>query len=229
VAGTRRLATRDARIDEIPPEPAESFLSLLGDPNVGFILMTIALYGIVFELSNPGLVFPGVIGGLALVLAFVSFAVVTVNVAGLLLIGFALILFIADVKVPSHGVLTSGGIGSFVIGSLLLTGGNEPFMRISLTLIVTVAVLTAAFFAFAIGAGVRAQRQRVQTGREGLIGALGIARKELAPQGTVFISGELWRAETAGDAIRAGETVRVVGMHGLMLEVQAAAAHPKEG
>lgn len=229
VAGARRLATRDARIDEIPMDPAENFLSLLGDPNVGFILMTLALYGIVFELSNPGLVFPGVIGGLALVLAFVSFAVVTVNVAGLLLIGFALILFIADIKVPSHGVLTSGGIASFVIGSLLLTGGNDPFMRISLTLIVTVAVLTAAFFAFAVGAGVRAQRRRVQTGREGLIGALGTARKELAPQGTVFVAGELWRAETAGDAIPAGQTVRIVAMHGLVLEVQAAAGHPKEG
>ncbi|HTD36278.1 MAG TPA: hypothetical protein VK669_02095, partial [Candidatus Limnocylindrales bacterium] len=151
-AGSRRLATRNARIAAIPMDATEDFLSLLGDPNVGFILMTIAMYGIIFELSNPGSVFPGVIGGLALVLAFVSFAVVTVNIAGLLLIGFGLILFIADIKVPSHGVLTSGGIASFVFGSLLLTGDRAPFLQISLTLILTVAVLTAAFFLFAVGA-----------------------------------------------------------------------------
>ncbi|MBV8299857.1 MAG: nodulation protein NfeD [Candidatus Eremiobacteraeota bacterium] len=142
-AGTRVLATRNARVTEIPFDLAELFLDLLSDPNVGFILMTIGFYGIVFELSNPGLVFPGVVGGVAMLLAFVSFAVISVNVAGLLLIVFALVLFVADIKVPSHGVLTAGGIGSFVLGSLLLTGDREPFLRISLTLIVTVAVLTA--------------------------------------------------------------------------------------
>src|ERR1700681_72137 len=228
-AGTRRLATRNARTVEIPMDVTEQFLSLLGDPNVGFILMTIAIYGIIFELNAPGSVFPGVIGGLALLLAFASFAVVTVNVAGLLLIGFALILFIADIKVPSHGVLTSGGIASFVFGSLLLTGEDEPFLRISLTLIVTVSALTAAFFAFAVGAGVRAQGRRVQTGREALIGALGTTRTELAPQGMVFLLGELWKAETAGAAIPAGQPVRVVGVSGLLLDVRAADAPRKEG
>ena len=220
-AGNRRLATRNARIAEIPMDATEDFLSLLGDPNVGFILMTIAMYGIIFELSNPGSVFPGVIGGLALVLAFVSFAVVTVNIAGLLLIGFGLILFIADIKVPSHGVLTSGGIASFVFGSLLLTGDRAPFLRISLTLIFTVAVLTAAFFLFAVGAGVRAQRRRVQTGREAMIGALGVARSELAPDGTVFVQGELWKAHSANGGIAAGRAVRVVGVDGLRLTVRA--------
>jgi membrane-bound serine protease (ClpP class) len=221
-AGARRLATRNARIVEIPMDLTEQFLSLLSDPNVGFVLMTIAIYGIIFELSNPGSVFPGVIGGLALVLAFVSFAVVTVNVAGLLLIGFALILFIADIKVPSHGVLTAGGIASFVIGSLMLTGERAPFLRISVTLILTVAALTAAFFLFAVGAGIRAQRRRVQTGRDAMIGALGVARSELAPEGTVFVQGELWKAETAGGVIPAGQPVRVTGINGLRLKVSAA-------
>ncbi len=227
--GTRRLATRNARIVEIPMDLTEQFLSLLSDPNVGFILMTIAMYGIVFELSNPGSVFPGVIGGLALVLAFVSFAVVTVNVAGLLLIGFGLILFIADIKVPSHGVLTSGGIASFAIGSLLLTGENEPFLRISFTLILTVTALTAAFFMFAVGAGIRAQRRRVQTGREGLIGAVGVARTDLAPQGTVFVLGELWKGDSTAGFIPAGQAVRVVSVDGLRLNVRAAEDGSKEG
>lgn len=205
-------------------------LSLLSDPNVGFILMTIAIYGIIFELSNPGSVFPGVIGGIALLLAFVSFAVFTVNVAGLLLVGFALILFIADIKVPSHGVLTAGGIGSFVLGSLLLTGEHAPFLRISVTLIVTVAVLTAAFFVFAVGAGVRAQARKAQTGREALIGAVGVTRSELAPQGTVFVLGELWNAETADGVIQAGRRVGVVSVSGLRLKVRALEdVPPKDG
>ena len=218
-AGSHRLATRDARLVEIPMDATEQFLSLLSDPNIGFILMTIALYGIIFELSNPGSVFPGVIGGLALILAFVSFAVIAVNVAGLLFIGFAVILFIADIKVPSHGVLTAGGIASFVLGSLMLTEEHAPFLRISLTLILTVAVVTAAFFAFAVGAGIRAQRRKVQTGREALIGAVGVTRSELTPSGTVFIDGELWKAETAGVAIPAGQRVHVVGVNGLTLTV----------
>lgn len=228
-AGSPRLATRSARVAEIPMDAAENVLSLLGDPNVGFILMTIAIYGIIFELSNPGSVFPGVIGGLALVLAFVSFAVVTVNVAGLLLIGFALILFIADIKVPSHGVLTSGGIASFVFGSLLLTGDRAPLLRISLTLILTVAVLTAGLFLFAVGAGVRAQRRRVQTGREGLIGAVGVARDELDPDGMVFVQGELWKAHSANGGVSAGRAVRVVAVDGLRLTVRAERDVPGKG
>ncbi len=151
---------------------AEQFLLLLSDPNVGFILMTLAIYGLIFELSNPGAVFPGVIGGLALVLALASFAVIEINIAGLVLIAFAIVLFIADIKVPSHGVLTAGGIASFVTGSLLLTKEQAPFLRISLTLILTVAVLTAAFFIFAVGAGIRAQARKVQTGHEALVGAV---------------------------------------------------------
>mgnify|MGYP001366577839 CR=1 FL=1 len=225
--GTRRLATANAQLVDIPMDTTEQFLSLLGDPNVGFILMTIAIYGIIFELSNPGSVFPGVIGGLALILAFVSFAVIAVNVAGLLFIGFSLILFIADIKVPSHGVLTAGGIASFVFGSLLLTEQHAPFLRISLTLIVTVSVLTAAFFIVAIGAGVRAQARRVVTGREGLVGAVGVTRSELAPNGTVFLGGELWKAQTAGGVIPAGQPVRVVGLTGLRLNVHAAENGPQ--
>jgi membrane-bound serine protease (ClpP class) len=218
--GTRRLATRDARIVEIPMDLTERFLLLLGDPNVGFILMTMAIYGIIFELSNPGSVFPGVIGGLALILALASFAVVQVNVAGLLLIGFALVLFIADLKVPSHGVLTAGGIAAFVLGALLLTERQAPFLRISLVLILTMAALTAAFFAFAVGAGVRAQGRKVQTGRERLVGAVGVARTDLAPAGTVFVEGELWSAESEDGVIPAGRRVRVLRVRGLHLDVR---------
>lgn len=219
-SGKRRLHTRGARLVDVPPDITERFLGLLSDPNVGFVLMTMAIYGIIFELSNPGSVFPGVIGGLALILALTSFAVLEINVAGLLLIGFSLILFIADIKVPSHGVLTAGGIAAFVMGSLLLTERQAPFLRISLTLILTTAALTAAFFAFAVGAGLRAQMQKVQTGREGLVGAVGIARSALAPQGTVFVQGELWTAESTDGPIPAGDRVRVTRVDGLRLQVK---------
>jgi membrane-bound serine protease (ClpP class) len=219
-SGKRRLHTRGARSVDVPMDVTERFLALLSDPNIGFVLMTMAIYGIIFELSNPGSVFPGVIGGLALILALTSFAVLEINVAGLLLIGFSLILFIADIKVPSHGVLTAGGIAAFVLGSLLLTERQAPFLRISLTLILTTAALTAGFFAFAVGAGLRAQMRKVQTGREGLVGAVGVARSELAPEGTVFVQGELWTAESTDGPIPAGGRVRVTRVDGLRLRVK---------
>jgi len=218
--GKRILRTANARLVDIPMDLTERFLALLSDPNVGFVLMTLAIYGLIFELSNPGSVFPGVIGGIALILALASFAVLDVNVAGLLLIGFALLLFIADIKVPSHGILTAGGLASFVMGSLLLTERQAPYLRISLVLILVMAGLTAAFFAFAVGAGIRAQKQRVQTGREGLVGAVGVARSELAPEGTVFVQGELWSAESADGVIPSGERVRVTRVDGLHLRVR---------
>jgi membrane-bound serine protease (ClpP class) len=219
--GLHRLETRNARIAQVPMDLAERFLLLLSNPNVGFILMTLAIYGLIFELSNPGLVFPGVIGGIALILALASFAAIDVNVAGLLFIAFAIVLFLADIKVPSHGILTSGGIASFVLGSLLLTQNQAPFLRISLTLILTVTALTAAFFMFAVGAGIRAQTRRVQTGREALVGATGVARCDLAPTGTVFVQGELWNAETDDGIIPAGARVRVERLTGLRLRVRS--------
>jgi membrane-bound serine protease (ClpP class) len=220
-SGPRRLHTRGARLVDISMDLTEQFLSLLSDPNVGFVLMTMAIYGIIFELSNPGSVFPGVIGGLALILALASFAVLEVQVAGLALIGLSLLLFIADIKVPSHGVLTAGGVVAFVLGSLLLTERQAPFLRISLALILTMAALTAAFFAFAVGAGIRAQRRKVQTGREALIGARGVARTDLSPNGggSVFLQGELWSAGSDDGVIPAGSRVRVVRVEGLHLTV----------
>jgi membrane-bound serine protease (ClpP class) len=221
--GARVLHTRGARLVEIPMDVTEQFLLLLGDPNIGFVLMTMAIYGIIFELSNPGAVFPGVIGGLALILALASFAVIEVNLAGLLLIGFAVLLFIADLKVASHGILTAGGLASFILGSLLLTERQAPFLRISITLILSMAALTAAFFAFAVGAGIRAQAQKVHTGREALLGAIGVARSDIGASGTVFVEGELWSAESEDGAIPAGERVRVVRVRGLHLVVRRAA------
>jgi len=227
-AGSRRLETRNARLIDIGMDATEQFLLLLSDPNIGFILMTIAIYGLIFELSNPGSVFPGVVGVLALVLALASFAIIEVNVAGLIFIAFAILLFIADIKVPSHGILTAGGIASFVLGSLLLTSNQAPFLRISLTLVVAVAIVTAGFFIFAVGAGIRAQKRKIQTGREALLGAIGVVRRELAPEGTVFVLGELWNAASVRGVIPAGARVCVVGVDGLHLDVRTLDTVEKE-
>lgn len=219
--GSAQVNTGSAVVRAIAMDPSERLLDLLSDPNIGLILMTIAIYGIIFELSNPGAILPGVIGAIALVLALASFAILQVNVAGLALIALSVLFFIADIKVPGHGVLTVGGILAFILGALLLTERQAPFLRVSLQLAVFIALLTGAFFLFAVGAGIRAQRAAVRTGREGLLGAEGVARTDLAPDGTVFVQGELWTAEAEyGVAIRQGDRIKVVSIDGLRLRVR---------
>src|SRR3989454_3477683 len=222
-AGTRpvRLATGHAVVRSIGMDPGERLLDLLSDPNIGLILMTIAIYGIIFELGNPGAILPGVVGAIALILALASFAILQVNVAGLALIALSVLFFIADLKVPGHGVLTIGGILAFFFGALLLTGRQSPFLQVSLKLAVFTALLTGAFFLFAVGAGVRAQRTKVRSGREGLVGASGVARTDLNPEGMVYAQGEMWTAEAEDKTtIRQGERVTVVGVNGLRLRVR---------
>jgi len=219
-AGKVRLQTRGASIRTVEMDYTERALDLLGNPNIGLILMTIATYGIIFELSSPGAVFPGVVGAIALILAFVSFAIVEVNVAGVALIALSFLFFVADIKVPSHGVLTGGGILSFFLGALFLTSRQDPILQVSIKLIVFLTTLTAAFFLFAVGAGVRAQRAVVRSGREGLLGVDGVARTDLDPEGTVYVAKELWTATAEGGTVRQGERVVVVGTDSLRLRVR---------
>jgi membrane-bound serine protease (ClpP class) len=218
--GTQTLRTAGLPVRTIGMDPSERLLDLLSDPNLGLILMTIAIYGIIFELSNPGAILPGVIGAIALVLALASFAILQVNVAGLALIALSVVFFIADIKVPGHGVLTVGGILAFLLGALLLTEHQAPFLRVSLQLAVFIAILTGAFFLYAVGAGIRAQRGRARMGQESLIGQEGVARTDLAPEGTVHVAGEMWTARADDGQIPAGERVEVVAVDGLHLRVR---------
>ncbi|MGQ0570828.1 MAG: NfeD family protein [Armatimonadota bacterium] len=222
----RTLRTDRARVIDIPMDVTERFLAQLSDPNIGFILMNIGTLGILVELYNPGAVFPGVVGGIALILGLASFAIVQVNVAGLLLIAFAVLLFIADIKVPGHGVLTVGGVIAFVFGAILLTERQAPFLQISLRLILVVAAGLAAFFLFAVSAGVRAQRAPARSGSERLVGAVGIARSPLNPEGTVYVQGEMWSATAVDGPIADGQAVRVVGLDGLHVRVRSELSHP---
>ncbi|MDR7419806.1 MAG: nodulation protein NfeD [Armatimonadota bacterium] len=218
--GTKSLRTAQARVDDIEMDVTEQFLSLLSDPNIGFILMNVGILGILVELYNPGAILPGVVGGIALILGLASFAILQVNVAGLLLIAFAVLLFIADVKVPGHGVLTVGGIIAFIFGAILLTERTAPVLQISLHLILAVAVLMGAFFLFAVSAGVRAQKAPVRSGGERLVGALGVARSAIDPEGMVYVQGEMWSAVTDAGPIAAGQPVRVVSLEGLRVRVR---------
>jgi len=218
--GPRQLRTARARVVDLHMDLTERFLALLSDPNIGFILLNVGILGVLVELYNPGAVLPGVVGGIALILGLASFAILQVNVAGLLLIAFAILLFIADVKVPGHGVLTVGGVLAFIFGALLLTERQAPVLQISVRLVVAVALLLAGFSLVAVGAGLRAQRGAPRSGEERLVGALGVARSRLDPEGQVHVQGEMWSAVSLAGAIEEGMPVRVVAVDGLRLRVE---------
>ncbi|HET8679894.1 MAG TPA: nodulation protein NfeD [bacterium] len=214
------LRTAGARVIDRGMDLTERFLALLADPNIGFILMNVGILGIMVELYNPGAILPGVVGGISLILGLASFAILQVNAAGLLLIGFAILLFIADIKVPGHGVLTVGGVIAFIFGAILLTERQAPVLQISLRLIIAVATVLAAFFLFAVGAGIRAQKAAPRSGGERLTGAVGVARSRLDPEGMVHVQGEMWTAVAVDGPIDDGQTVRVVALDGLRLRVK---------
>jgi membrane-bound serine protease (ClpP class) len=161
-----------------------------------------------------------VVGGLSLLMALYSMSILPVNYAGVALIIFAMLLFLAEVKVVSHGVLTVGGVAAFVTGAIMLIDTNlSPALRISWQVIVVMTVLVLAFFVFVIGAAIRAHMRRVETGEQGIIGARGRALDRLDPEGSVFVAGERWRARAAEGAIGEGEQIEVVGQEGFTLIV----------
>jgi membrane-bound serine protease (ClpP class) len=220
-SGPRTLHTAGARLQEVPLSLRERLLALLADPNIAYIFMLLGIYGLIFELQNPGTILPGVVGVISLLIAFMSFQMLPLNYAGLALIVLAVVLFVLEIKVPSYGLLTLGGIVAMVLGSLMLFDTMEPAMRVSLQVVITMVILTVVFFAFAIGLGLRAQRLRVTTGREGMQGESGKARTRLDPEGFISVHGEIWQARISGGGpIEAGTPVRVVKVEGLLLYVQ---------
>jgi membrane-bound serine protease (ClpP class) len=221
-AGMVRLQTRDAAVRPIEVSWRDRFLNLITDPNIAYVLLMLGMLGLFFELANPGVIVPGIIGGISLILAFFAFQSLPLNYAGLFLILFGIVLLVAEIKVVSHGVLTIGGVIAIVLGSVMLVDTTELPLRVSWKVIVPVVAATAGIFVFAVSAGIRAQLRRPATGAEGLVGQLGVARTRLDPDGQVFVHGELWRAVGDEGAIGEGEAVRVVGMDGLTLRVSRA-------
>lgn len=217
--GKVTLATKNATIKTIPMSFRFKVLSALSDPNIAYILMLLGIYGLIFELSNPGSILPGIVGGISLILAFYAFQTLPINYAGFLLILLAIILFIAEIKIPSYGLLTVGGVISMVLGSLMLITTDVPGLQISMYVILPTALLTAGFFVLVIGMAWRAHQKKPVTGIEALIGMEGIAKTEIHPRGTVQLQGELWEA-VSDEPIKEGESVIVQGLDGLKLLVK---------
>ena len=217
-AGKVKIETRNAVVNRGEMNLREKILKIITDPTIAYLLLILGMAGLYFEFSTPGAILPGVLGGIALILALYAFQQLPINYAGVLLILLAIVMFIAEIKVVSHGVLTAGGIASMVLGSLMLIDAPAPYMRISVWVILGTAAGTAVFFLFVVGAGVKALRRRTTTGMEGLIGEIGVVRTCLAPRGQVFLCGELWNAESEGE-VEVGESVRVTEMNGLTLRV----------
>ncbi|HEB71020.1 MAG TPA: hypothetical protein ENI77_00180 [Nitrospirae bacterium] len=200
----------------------QEVFNALANPNIAYILMMLGFYGLFFELSNPGSIVPGVIGAISLILAFYSLQTLPINYAGALLIALAVILFLLEIKAPSYGVLTIGGIVSFTIGSMMLVDSPEEYLNISFSVIAPTAILTAAFFLFMVGSALNIQGKKTMTGKEGMIGAVGIAESLISggKAGKIFVVGELWNAVTEKDNIKKGESVEVTGQNGLILKVR---------
>jgi membrane-bound serine protease (ClpP class) len=214
------LHTADASVVQIPRLARERVFQLLWRPEVMLVLMLAAIYGIIGELSSPGAILPGVVGAIALILALYMASILPVNIAGLALIGLAVILFIVDIFAPTHGVLTFGGIASFFLGALMLFNRAEPAFRLSLAWIIPATVLTALFFIFVVGAGLRAQLLPVRAGKETLLGKTAPALARIDPAGgKVFVEGEYWNAVSEAP-IEPGQPVEIVGITGLTLKVR---------
>ena len=232
--GTVTLETRNAEVKRIEVGFRDRFLALITDPNIAYILMMVGMLGIFFELQNPGVVLPGVIGGISLILAFFAFQSLPINWAGVLLILFGVALLIAEIKIVSHGVLTIGGIVAMVLGSFMLYEAPELGFRVSWTVIIPTVGAMAGLIAWAVSAGLRAMMRPSMTGPEGMVGRLAVARSNLGPaggpagvpDGQVQVDGEIWRAVADGDAIPAGEKVRVTAVDGLTLKVSRAGDGP---
>lgn len=214
------LNLKDAPVEEVPLGPIQNFLNTIASPALAAILLTIGLNAILFELSSPGGYAAGVVGVICLLLAFYALGTLNANWAGLGFIVLAFVLFVLDIKAPTHGVLTFGGIAAFVLGAFVLF--NTPELKVPWPTIISLALATAAFFAFAMAKAWAAQRRRPTTGMESLIGKPAEVRRALTPDGMVYVNGELWNAISESGPIGAGEHVVVTGEEGFALRVKSA-------
>jgi len=212
------LHTQGAEINHVKMNTIEDFLYTISDPNIAYLLLSLAMLGIMAEIFNPGLIFPGVLGAICGLLAFYSLGMLPVNYAGILLIVLAFGLFIAEVFTTTFGLFTAGGITSLVIGSLILFKGG-PLFQVNPWLIATVSICIASLFAFVVSRVIRAHRSQATTGREELVGKTAVVKVALEPEGTVFFKGERWTAVSETGRVEPGEAVIITKVDGLKLYV----------
>uniref|UniRef100_A0A7C2EIW0 Nodulation protein NfeD n=1 Tax=Ammonifex degensii TaxID=42838 RepID=A0A7C2EIW0_9THEO len=214
------LRLAGAAFEELKANRVERFLGALLNPDVAYLLLSIGMAGLMVEIYHPGLIFPGVVGGIALLLGLYSLGTLDAYWGGLLLILLAFGFFVAEAFLPTHGIMGTGGVIAFVFGSLLLFSTAQGGMRVSIGLVAAMSVTLAGLMALLVTAVVRGQRRRVQTGLEELVGRKAVARTDLKPTGMVFVEGEYWRAVMEEGEAAAGERVEVVGIDGLCLKVR---------
>jgi len=219
--GRKVLQTANEKLTPIIPTFRQRLLMWLVDPRIAFVLFAVGMLCVYFEFQHPGLVAPGVVGALAMVLALYGFHMLPINVTGALLIAVALALFVLEAKVQGFGVLGLGGVAAAVIGSLILIDVPNPEMRLPLGLVLAVVIPFALILIVMVRLALRARQTRVATGLAGMIGLKGRAETAIEPEGRVFVRGELWRARSK-TKIAAGENVLVLGVEGLTLEVDLA-------
>jgi membrane-bound serine protease (ClpP class) len=212
------LRTRGAALYATPMSLRIKVLNALADPNIAYLLMLLGFYGILFELMHPGAILPGVAGGVAMLLAFFALQALPINYVGVLLILFAMVLFIVDVKAPTHGTLTLGGIVAFVMGSIMLMRVHGSGVHVAGGLILASTLVTVLFFGGIVAAALRARRLPIRTGREGMIGETGRVIRSAGSSLTVYLHGAYWDAE-APEPLPDGAPVRVVEVKGLTLKV----------
>ncbi len=218
-SATRTLHTKGVQPHRVEMTWSQKLLATISHPQIVLYLLMLASLGIFFEMSNPGAILPGVVGGISLVLSLYALQVLSVNYAGLALIFFAFILFIAEIKVVSHGLLAVGGVISLFLGSIMLFDTPEAYMKLSLGAIIPAVLVTSAFFIFAVTRAIHARLKKPTTGMEGLIGEVGITSTPIAPEGKVSIHGEFWNA-SSDQPIETGVKVQVTGVANLRLKVK---------
>ncbi len=221
VADKGTLNLKDAPRQVVAEGLRDKVLKAISDPNIAFILFLLGAAGLYFELSNPGAILPGVIGGICLILAIFAFQMLPVNYVGILLIALAMIFFILEIKITSYGMLSVAGVVSLFLGALMLYEGDDPNVRLSWSVLIPTVGLISAFFVAVAGLAFRAQTATALTGQRGLVGQIGVVKQALEPEGKVFVHGELWQA-TAGTPIEDGRKVRITGVEGLTLTVEPA-------
>ena len=220
--GTVTLHTNNAQLIYREMSFQQKLLSILSDPNIAYILFMLGIYGLLFELYSPGLIFPGVVGVISLLLAFYSMQTLPINYTGLALIIFAVILFVLEIKIVSHGILTIGGVISLILGSIMLIKTEPGFdvLQVSWKVILLFVFLTVGFFTLAIGLGIKAQRRKPTTGQEGLVNETGEAITDMNPDGSIKIHGEIWNAESIEGYISKGSKIIVTGISNLKLQIR---------
>lgn len=213
------LHTKSAERVPVEMNWRDKILSIISNPNIAYILFMAGLLGLYFEFSNPGAIFPGVVGAISLILAFFSFQTLPVNYAGMLLIILAIVLFILDVKIASHGILSIGGIIAMFLGSVMLFQSPDPAMKVSLQVIIPVVLVTAAFFIIGVWLSIKTLRTRPVSGDKGLLGREGDARTVVNKDGgSVFVDGTHWNAWSDVE-IAQGAKIKVVEVKGMKLKV----------